>query len=154
MENLEKFILKAKANGWVGAMPGGKKIGPSRLGSYDVTFEEGDFFYQDSFVGLSDFCGQEHICLKNDPVWSQVYYGYIVRPDLFNGPRTVEVLRSALSAMYSEERFLGNFEFRYQECKYKDVNSGNYKKFQGKEEIFLENTLVYELQYFGGLVRK
>jgi hypothetical protein len=154
MENLEKFIVKAKANGWVGAESGGKKIGSPRRGSLDVVYEEGDFFYQDSFVGLTDFCGQEHICFKDEPIWSMAYYGYLVRPDLFNGSRTVEVLKKALAEMYRQNRFLGSFEYHYQQCEYRDSNRGDFKNFEGREEILLEGTLVYELRYFGGLVRK
>lgn len=154
MENLEKFIIKAKMNGWVGAEEGGKKIAPSRLGSLDVTFEEGDFFYQDSFVGLTDFCGQEHICNKGEPIWSQVYYGYIVRPDLIISSRVIEILRLALGNMYRMGKFLGEFEYRHQQYKYQDMNHGDFKNFQGNEKILLEETVVYELRYTGGLVQK
>ncbi|NJL23888.1 MAG: hypothetical protein HC902_01000 [Calothrix sp. SM1_5_4] len=87
MEKLEQFIVKAKENGWVSAQPGGKKISPSRTGSLDVTFEEGDFFYQDSFVGLTDFCGQEHVCFQGEEeislegivVYRLRYFGGLVR---------------------------------------------------------------------------
>ena len=152
-ENLERFIVKAKANGWVGAEPGGKKIPSSRLGSLDVTFEEGDFFYQDSFVGLSDFCGQEHVCFKGEAVWSQAYYGYIVRPELIDGSRTVEVLRAALGSMYRERRFLGSLEFTHGAFVYQDMNQGDFTNFSGQEEIRVEGEVAYRLQYFGGLVR-
>ena len=154
MENLERFIIKAKANGWVGAEPGGKKVSPSRLGSLDVTFEDGDFFYQDSFVGLSDFCGQEHICYKGEPVWSQAYYGCIVRDDLIDAAHTVEVLRAALGAMYREGRFLGSFEFPHGEYIYQDKNDGSILNFSGQEEIRIRGEVAYRLQYFGGFVRK
>lgn len=154
MQGLEQFILKAKANGWVAAEPGGKKIPPSKTGSLDVTFEEGDFFYQDSFVGLSDFCGQEHVCFKGEAVWSQAYYGFLVRPDLFDGHRTVEVLRAALGALYRQGRFLGGFEYKHQECTYQDTNSGNFQNFSGEEQISLKGIVVYRLRYFGGSVRK
>lgn len=154
MNTLENFIITAKANGWVGAKPGGKKTSPSRLGSFDITFSEGDFFYQDSFVGLSDFCGQEHICLNSNPIWSQAYYGHIIRPDLIDGPQVIEILKLALGNLYQEGRFLGGFEFQHRQFKYQDENKGDFKNFQGKEEIFLEDFLVYELLYFGGLVRK
>jgi hypothetical protein len=154
MLNLEKFIVKAKANGWVGAEPGGKKIPSSRRDSLDITFESGEFFYQDSFVGLSDFCGQEHVCYRGEAVWSQAYYGYIVRTDLIDTTRTVEVLRAALGAMYRGERFLGDFEFLHGEFVYKDTNEGNYTKFMGVEEIRVRGEVAYRLQYFGGTVRK
>jgi hypothetical protein len=117
-------------------------------------YEEGDSFYQDSFVGISDFCGQEHICLKNEAVWSMAYYGYLVRPDIFSNKQTIEVLRVALQALYSEKRFLGDFLFRTGTCTYVDSNFGDYKRFHGTEKILLDGTLVYELKYFGGLVQK
>ena len=154
MEKLKQFIVKAKANGWVGAESGGKKIASSRLGSFDITFEEDDFFYQDSFVGLSDFCGQEHICYRGEPVWSQAYFGCLLRPNYFGSSKAVEVLKLALGAMYREGNFLGGFEFSHQQCDYRDTNHGDYKNFQGKEEILLEGAVVYKLRYFGGLVRK
>lgn len=154
MEHLEKFIIKAKLNGWVGAEPGGKKISSSRMGSLDITFEDDHFFYQDSFVGISDFCGHESVCFKNEPVWSQAYYGHIVRADIFDGQQTVEILRAALSAMYREGRFLGPFEFQHGQYQYRDTNQGNFKNFSGQEEILHNDIVVYRLLYFGGLVRK
>lgn len=154
MENLEKFIIKAKANGWVGAEPGGRKVPPSRRDSLDVVFEDGDYFYQDSFVGLSDFCGQEHVCLKGEAVWSQAYYGYIIRPDLIDGARTVDVLRAALGAMYRQGKFLGHFEFLYKDFVYNDMNTGDFSNFSGQEEIRIRGEVAYRLRYFGGLVKK
>lgn len=150
MENLEKFIVKAKANGWVGAEPFGKKIPSSRMDSFDITFSEGDFFYQDSFVGLTDFCGQEHICYKGNVVWSMAYLGNTLSLDLFD----TSFLKNALGALYSERRFLGEFHYEQEKYKYHDVNQGDFKSFQGKEEIWFEDKLIYELKYFGGLVRK
>lgn len=154
MENLEHFIVKAKANGWVGIEPGGAKISSSRRGSLDIVFVDGHFFYQDSFVGISDFCGQEHICFKTEPVWSQAYYGRIYRPDLIDSAKTVEVLKAALGAMYRQGRFLGPFEYVHGDFGYFDINSGDYSNFSGHEEIRFKDELVYRLQYFGGLVRK
>ena len=154
MQDLEKFIVKAKLNGWVGISPGGKKINSSRLGSFDITFEEGNFCYQDSFVGLSDFCGQEHICFRGDPVWSQCYYGRILRPDLIDGPKTVEVLKLALGKLYQQGRFLGAFEYRHGDYTYADMNDGDWSNFSGIEEIRSNNDVAYRLRYFGGTVRK
>ena len=48
MDELEKFIIKAKANGWEGSEGGGKKIESSRLGSMDIVFNQGDYYYHDS----------------------------------------------------------------------------------------------------------
>jgi len=153
--NLEQFIIKAKANGWVGALKDGKKIEASRRGSYDITYNEDEFHYHDSFVGFSDFCGQEHVTYKNEPVWSMVYYGYLLEPTQFTGDEAVTVLVKALSKMYQEEnRFLGGFYFSEGHYEYRDMNFGHYKRFNGIEKIFKNNALVYELSYCGGTVKK
>src|SRR3989338_405506 len=124
--NLEQFIIKAKANGWVGALKGGKKIAASRKGSYDIIYDESDFHYHDSFVGFSDFCGQEHVTHKNEPVWSMVYYGYLLEPKKFTGDEAVTVLVKALSKMYQDEnRFLGSFYFSEGPYEYRDMNFGD-----------------------------
>lgn len=153
--DLEQFIVIAKANGWVGVLKGGKKIEASRKGSQDITYDDGDFHYHDSFVGFSDFCGQEHVTYKNDPVWSMVYYGYILEPKKFTEDEAVTVLQKALSKMYEEEkRFLGGFHFVEGSYEYRDMNFGDYKRFNGIEKIFKNGELVYELIYCGGIVKK
>ena len=151
---LERFIVQAKANGWVGALKGGKKIAASRKGSSDIIYDDGEFHYQDSFVGFSDFCGQEHITCRNEPVWSMVYYGYLLQPAKFTGDEAVAVLQKALSKMYQENRFLGGLYFTEGAYEYRDMNFGDYKRFTGIEKIFKDGELVYELSYCGGLVRK
>lgn len=153
--DLEQFIVKAKANGWVGVESGGKKIEPSRQGSYDITFDLGDFHYHDAFVGFSDFCGQEYVTYKDDPVWSMVYYGYLLETVKFTGAEAVTVLKKSLSKMYQEEnRFLGGFRFADGVHEYRDMNFGDYKRFNGIEKIFKNGELVYELIYCGGIVSK
>ena len=154
MENLEQFIINAKANGWVGALKGGKKIPASRQGSYDITYDDGDLHYQDSFVGFSDFCGQEHVTHKSEAVWSMVYYGYLLQPAEFTGEEAVTILKGALSKMYGENRFLGGFYYAKGPYEYRDMNFGDYKRFNGIEKIFKDGALVYELIYCGGTVRK
>ncbi len=154
MDALERFILKAKKNGWVGAETGGTKIPASRLGSMDITYQDGDFFYQDTFVGLSDFCGQEHVCFKGEAVWSMVYRGRIMRADLIDGAQVVEILRAALGALYQEGRFLGHFQHKSAEFTYLDTNQGDFNNFSGRETIIRDRVEAYELHYVGGIVRK
>jgi len=152
--DLERFIVQAKSNGWVGALKSGKKVAASRKGSFDITYDDGDFHYHDSFVGFSDFCGQEHVTHKNEPAWSMVYYGYLLQPNKFTGNEAVVVLKNALSKMYSENRFLGGFYYSEGSYEYRDINFGDYKRFSGIEKIFKDKELVYELIYCGGTVRK
>lgn len=153
MDELEKFIVKAKANGWVAAEAGGKRIPSSKIGSLDITYEIGPFHYHDSFVGMSDFCGQEHVALSGEAVWSMAYYGHVLRPEAFSGKETATLLKQALAKMYGEGRFLGGFYFRHGDLEYCDSNDGDYRRFTGGEKILKEGEPVYELHYFGGLVR-
>jgi hypothetical protein len=154
LTELQNFIVKAKSNGWVASESNGKKISPSRMNSLDITFKEGDYFYQDSFVGLSDFCGQEHICKKGQAIWSMAYFGKILEPDLIDGATVVGVLKKSLSELYRKNRFLGDFQFKVGKHEYHDTNSGDFKYFSGLEKILVDQKAVYELKYFGGLVRK
>lgn len=152
--NLEEFIVKAKRNGWVGDEPLGVRITQSRKGSYDITYSEGDFHYHDSFVGFSDFCGMEHVTYREEPIWSMVYFGYLLKPNIFSGDEAVIILKKALSAMYQENKFLGGFYFKDGNIEYRDMNFGDYKRFNGTEKMFCKGELVYELNYLGGNVRK
>ncbi len=154
MTQIEQFIITAKANGWVGVLKDGNKIEPSRRGSLDIVYNNDNYHYHDSFVGFSDFCGQEHVTFEEKPVWSMVYYGYLLKPDIFTADKAVEVLVKALSDMYlKENRFLGGYKFVLDDCEYRDMNFGDYKRFQGIEKIYYKDELVYELTYCGGTVK-
>ena len=153
-QDIEKFIVRAKQAGWVNAISGGRKIQSSRMDSLDIVFDESGFHYQDSFVGASDFCGQEHVCNEGSAVWSQVYYGVILKPELITAAQVIGVLRASLAALYSEDRFLGGFLFQQGEFEYRDMNFGDFRKFNGIEKVWRNGELVYELTYFGGMVRQ
>jgi hypothetical protein len=65
VETLEQFIIRAKQHTYAG---GGKKLLPYRLGSKDLQFAEGDWAYHDSYLGESDFIGQEIVYYQMEPV--------------------------------------------------------------------------------------
>lgn len=83
-----------------------------------------------------------------------VYYGCIVQPTKFTGDEAITILKKALTKMYEEQRFLGGFHYVDGPYKYRDMNFGDFKRFNGIEKIFKSGELVYELSYCGGLVRK
>jgi hypothetical protein len=155
LEDLPAFILEGKSKGWVGSLEGGKKIASARVGSKDVTFDRGAFHYHDSFVGFSDFLGQEHVAYKNTPVWSMSYYGYLLKPDIFSAKDAVKILNRALPRLYLiEKRFLGGQTLNVDGFEYRDINFGDWNRFHGLEKIYLKTELVYEFQYMGGTVRE
>ena len=81
------------------------------------------------------------------------YYGKIIRPDLIDGERTGQIIRSSLSQLYEEGRFLGNFELATPHGRYIDTNHGDVASFQGHEWITVAREKVYELVYHGGVIK-
>lgn len=147
---LDRFIVLAKRQTYVG---GGAKVASSRTGSHDLTFADGDWSYRDSYFGGTDFLGQETVWLRDEPVWAMNYYGYILRPDLIDAHRAGATIKSALSAMYAEGRFLGGFEWTGPHGTYRDSSTGDAAHFHGREVIEVGGVEAYVLDYFGGLVR-
>lgn len=150
IEGLERFIVAAKRATYVGS---GERAEPSRLGSHDLCFTEGEWSYRDSYFGGTDFLGQETVWRRDDPVWAMNYYGYILRPELIDAPRAGATIKAALSAMYAESRFLGGFEWTGPHGTYRDGSSGDVAHFHGREAILVGGIEAYALDYFGGLVK-
>lgn len=148
---LETFIVKAKAATYVGS---GAPVTPSRIGSHDLAFAEGDLAYLDSYVGGADFLGQELVSFRGAPVWAMNYYGYLLRPDLIAAARAGAVIKASLAVLYDQGRFLGGHRHVVGEDTYTDTNSGDLTRFTGIEWIAREGIRVYELVYHGGLVRE
>jgi len=148
---LEQFIVEAKQNTYVG---GAKRLLPYRLGSKDIQFASGDWVYHDSYFGESDFIGQEIVYFQKSPVWAMNYFGYITKPDQMDAHTAGLLIKSSLSKMYAEGRFLGAFENVENDLRYVDTNEGNVTFFQGKEFIYRNEEIVYELLYHGGLLKK
>ncbi len=146
---LEAFIVRAKAETYVGK---GSAAEPSRPGSHDLVFCDGHWSYRDSYFGGTDFAGQETVWFKGEPVWSMIYHGFVIRPDLIDAARAGETIRAALSAMYQTGRFLGGFEWEGPHGRYVDVSSGDFRRFQGREHIDVDGVEAYALNYGGGLV--
>ncbi len=149
MEELNKFIIQAKAGTYVG---NGNNALSSRMGSHDLKFQEGSFSYLDSYFGGTDFIGQEIVYHKDEPVWAMNYYGRIIEKNSITGAETGQIIKASLSKMYKEGRFLGGFENSINDDIYIDTSEGNVVSFTGKEWITRNGVRVYELTYHGGLV--
>jgi len=146
---LHDFIIRAKAATYVG---GGQHAPACRPGSHDLKFDEGDWAYIDSYFGGRDFIGEEVVYLQGKPVWAMNYYGRILRADLITPAQAGQVIKASLSKMYSEGRFLGGFENRYEGFIYNDTSEGSVTSLRGRESISLHGETTYELFYHGGLI--
>jgi hypothetical protein len=147
---LNQFIVSAKRTTYVG---GGAKLLPYRLGSRDLQYQEGEWAYHDSYFGESDFLGQEIVYYQTKPVWGMNYYGRLLRPDLATAEQMGRMIMTSLSKMYQENRFLGGFEHIEGSFKYVDSSNGDVSAFHGTELIYLNDELVYQLVYHGGLIQ-
>lgn len=150
LADLEVFIVRAKRATYVGS---GETAAPSRAGSHDLVFADGDWGYRDSYFGGTDFHGQEVVWHRGEPVWAMSYYGTILRPDLIDAPRAGLTIKAALSAMYAEGRFLDGFEWQGEHGLYRDSSTGDVAHFHGRETISVDSVEAYALDYFGGLVK-
>ncbi len=146
---LEQFIVRAKQSTYVG---GGKKLLPYRLGSKDLQFAEGDWTYHDSYLGESDFIGQEIVYYRMQPVWGMNYFGAILKPDKMTSAQAGEMIQKSLKLLYAQDRFLGRFEHTDGRLRYVDENEGDVASFRGQEQIFAGSEVVYELFYHGGIL--
>jgi Domain of unknown function (DUF5680) len=147
---LQAFIVDAKLRTYVGSGSPSVSLRPA---SHDLECSAGDFVYHDTYFGGTDFAGEEVVYWHGRPVWAENYFGHILEPDLIDGERTGQVIKSSLSLLYAQGRFLGGFEATDGDCHYHDTSSGDAGWFQGREWIDLDGKTVYELFYHGGLVR-
>ena len=150
MKEMLDFIVHAKASTYVG---GGRKLLPYRLGSHDLQYMEGDWAYHDSYLGESDFIGEEAVYYRGKVVWAMNYFGRILRQDRITSAQAGEVIQKSLSRMYEDSRFLGGFEYSVGEFRYIDTNKGDLTFFTGREHITRDNEIVYELVYHGGIIK-
>jgi hypothetical protein len=126
---------------------------PYRLGSHDLQFLDGDWAYHDSYLGESDFIGEEIVYYERQVVWGMNYFGYVLRPDRISPAQAGHVIKVSLTRLYQEGRFLGGFEHTVDDLRYVDASEGDFRLFHGKEWIEHEGQIVYELRYHGGLVK-
>lgn len=113
-------------------------------------FEQGSLTYFDTYSGFEKFFGKESLSHKGKVVWRRFYTGEITDKTLTREEmeNVFSFLKDALSRFPNskpEQRGPQNFEKGLFE--YKNTCTGNFEKFQGKEEIFWKGKKVYELTY-------
>ncbi len=150
LDMLHAFIVRAKAATYVGS---GQKLLPYRLGSHDLQFFDGDWAYHDSYLGESDFIGEEIVYAQRQIVWGMNYFGHILQPDRITSAQAGHVIKVSLMRLYQEGRFLGGFEYTVDDLRYVDTNEGDFQLFHGKEWIERDGQIVYELLYHGGVIK-
>jgi hypothetical protein len=151
LNKLHEFIIRAKQATYVGS---GQKLLPYRLGSHDLQFFDGDWAYHDSYLGENDFIGEEAVYYRGKVIWAENYFGRILKPEKITSAQAGAMIKSSLTKMYAEGRFLGRFEHSEGDLTYVDTNEGGVQFFTGREWITRVDETVYELVYHGGIVKE
>lgn len=147
--DLVNFIVEAKRNTYSSVKRFEEARRPAtRVGSKDLAFEAGDFKYWDTYVGRSHFSGTEVVWHQDEPVWSMNYVGR-----LLSGQPDWSFLSDALARVEEEMPYRGPVFYRDGKYIYTNRVTGNVNWFDGIEQIYYEDELIYELKYHGGLVR-
>ena len=139
-----EFLIRAKRATYAGK---GAETDPSRIGSHDLKYSEGDMLYYDTYLGGEKFAGEEAIWIGDKPYWCMNYIGRVTG-DGFSG----DFLKEALLRVPVDKPYRGPEEYVNGDYTYKCDVTGEHEWFQGKEIISLRGDIIYECYYHGGLV--
>ncbi len=145
MDEIIGFRLEANVNTYAAFM---NETDSTRLDSHDFRYEKGEYVYHDTYVGGEQFAGEEAVWKKGKAVYAMNYMGRVL-DDKFSGNFLKEALRNADYKM----PYRGPEYYRTGEYTYKCKVSGNVKWFQGHEEIYWVDEIVYECYFHGGLLK-
>ena len=141
LEALIAFRLEANVNTYAAFM---NEVEPTRPQSHDFRYEKGRYMYHDTYVGGEQFAGQEAIWHDGATVYAMNYMGRVLS-DSFSGNFLKEALRKADKKM----PYRGPEYYRAGEYTYRCKVTGDFTWFQGCEEIYKNDTRVYECVFHG-----
>ena len=144
-KSIVEFLLRAKKATYAGK---GAETEPSRPNSHDFQYTEGSLKYIDSYLGGEKFAGEEALWENGLPFWAMNYVGRVVS-DCFSG----DFLKEALSHVPEEYPFRGPKVYENGDYLYSCNIKGNVHWFQGSEEIYFKEDLVYECAFHGGDIK-
>ena len=139
-----EFLMKAKKQTYAGK---NGEIVSSRPNSHDLSFEEDQFKYVDTYLGGLKFAGEEAMWKDNNPFWAMNYVGRVLSNE-FEG----DFLKEALRNIPDDMPFRGPREFRSNNFEYRCKVNGDIEWFNGGEEIFKNGIKIYECIFHGGLI--
>ena len=149
------FLIKAKKSTYANSTI--EKSESSRTGSSDYNYEEiidgSKYTYHDTYFGGTKFMGEEVVyCDSDKPIWGMNYYGIT-----FDDATSEEAMDSALrpALMKVEENDIpvrGPSKFENNGYIYTFNTTGTMESFDGVEQIYKNNKLIYELHCSGGII--
>lgn len=145
IQEIIKFRLEANMNTYAAFM---NETDSTRLDSHDYRYENSEFVYHDTYVGGEQFAGEEAIWKNGKSVYAMNYMGRVLG-EKFSGNFLKEALRNADVQMpYRGPQYYQDGEYLYK-CNV----TGDFNWFQGHEEIYCSDELIYECYFHGGLIK-
>jgi hypothetical protein len=153
LEVVQEFIGKAQLNSYAGR--GKFVVDPERAGFKELIFQDGDFYYRDSFTGWFRSAGSEVVRFKDTPVWVSHYFGGMKDFNKELTHVTFNFLKKVLSVenkgfdSFRGPKYLqlGFWEYRYSQ-------TGSITEFKGEEKILKRKKEVFSQEIMGGLVKQ
>ena len=139
------FLCKAKKSTYAGK---GAESKASRPNSHDLEYIESNLRYIDTYLGGEQFSGEEALWKDGVPFWSMNYIGRVL-DERFSG----SFLKEALSLVPKENPYRGPVIYQNGQYKYHCIINGEFKWFQGYEEIYFDDIKVYECFFHGGSIK-
>ena len=152
MEKLNEFLIEAKKQTY--ANENVEKKAPSREGSFDYEYSNGDMKYHDTYFGGTYFMGEEVVYEQGEtPIWGMNYYGITLDKEL-SEEAVDKALRPALMQVGSDDTIpvRGPKQYVNGEFKYTFDVSGDLNRFEGEESIYKGDHKVYTLKCHGGKI--
>lgn len=114
-----------------------------------MEFTDGDWRLDNTFSDGEQYGGCLMIKHKENPVWTQVYYGQL-HDSNFAIKEIQQVLQTALTCPGADVR--GPKKITHNGLEYHNTLRGNFASYTGEEKITKDKKTIYTAMYFGGLV--
>ncbi len=142
---LVEFLIRAKQKTYAGK---GAEAASSRPGSHDLIWREDDLMYYDTYLGGEQFAGEEALWISDVPYWSMNYVGRVTGEN-FSG----DFLKEALRHVPADKPYRGPESYRSGDYLYTMECTGDFRWFQGRENICYQGRQIYECCFHGGTIR-
>lgn len=149
------FIIDAKKNTY--ANGNASKVNSTRLNSHDYEYKEEvegeEMIYHDTYFGGLNFIGEEVVYRNNEPKWAMNYYGNTIDESLSENAMD-KVLRPALMQVGLDSilPLRGPRLYINGDYKYTFEVEGTIENFNGIEQIYMKDKLIYKLTCHGGII--
>ena len=159
LEKLVEFICEAREKcsyetvGETGEQTledGTKIIGP---------YEKEEYSYVDKYKGFEYFVGIEEVFIDDEKIWERKYRGGINSELVNDRGKEEEIyafLKEAMKQYPKKEPFKrGPKKFlneKFKGYEYIDECDGNIEDYTGREIIKLDDEIVHEIEYSGGII--